>query len=159
MSKKWKVLISVLVAVVLLTLGGATTVMADEEPAPAPQTEPNGLLARVAGILGVAHEDLVNAFRQARQEMREECQATGNCTIRQENMNRFRERCEEKQPQFMEKRQQWMEKKPQMGERFRGNRTENQRNMRFRISQAIPGRQMVAVPEGWSGTISPQPVY
>ncbi len=73
MSKKVKVLVSVLVAVVLLTAGGITTVIAQEEPTPpAPETEARGLLARVADILGITQEDLANAFKQAQQEMREE---------------------------------------------------------------------------------------
>lgn len=74
MSKKVKVLVSVLVAVVLLAAGSTTIVMAQEEPAPeeTPQAEANGLLTRVAEILGIDEEDLVNAFNQARQEMRDE---------------------------------------------------------------------------------------
>ncbi len=98
MSKKLKVLISVLVAVVLLTAGSAATVLAQEEPTPTLEKSTNGLLAtrvepqielsesfgyvgdnmtvglltRVAEILGVSQEDLTNAFKQAQQEMREE---------------------------------------------------------------------------------------
>jgi hypothetical protein len=65
-----KVLVSVLVAVVLLTVGGVTMVMAQEkEPVqeePAPQLEGRtGLLARVADILDIPEEDLINAFGQA----------------------------------------------------------------------------------------------
>ncbi|MFC1974567.1 hypothetical protein ACFLVA_00965 [Chloroflexota bacterium] len=159
MSKKVKVLVSVLLAVVLLTVGGAATVMADEEPAPALQAEAKGLLARVAGILGVPHEDLVNAFRQARQEIREECQATENCTISQEKVSRFRERWTEKWQEWTGKRQQWMEKKQEMSQRFQGNGTGNKQNKHARISQAVRGRQMIAVPKGWDGSISPEPVY
>ena len=45
----------------------------EEEPTlPAPQAEAGCLLARVAGILDIPQEDLVNAFKQARQEMRGE---------------------------------------------------------------------------------------
>ena len=73
MSKKVKVIVSVLVAVVLLTVGGAATVMAkDESTATDNETGRKGLQARVAEILGVSEEELVNAFDQARQEMREE---------------------------------------------------------------------------------------
>lgn len=71
MSKKVKIIISALAVVLLLSLGATMTVMADEEPAPS--TEAGcGLLARVADILEIDEEDLVNAFRQARQEMLEE---------------------------------------------------------------------------------------
>lgn len=74
MSKKVKVLASALVAVALLAVAGTTIVMAQEETAPEEtlQAEANGLLTRVAEILGIGEEDLVNAFNQARQEMRDE---------------------------------------------------------------------------------------
>ncbi|MFC1903801.1 hypothetical protein ACFLXJ_06035 [Chloroflexota bacterium] len=72
MSKKMKVLVSVLVAVLLLTVGGTTLAMAQDEEEPAPQAEANGLLARVAEILNVPEADLVNAFEQARQEIVQE---------------------------------------------------------------------------------------
>ena len=70
MSKKVKVLVAGLVAVVLLTMGGAT-VMAQEGPAPSPEANaeevsPDDLLARVAEILGVPQEELINAFTEAK---------------------------------------------------------------------------------------------
>ena len=59
-----KVIVSVLVAILLLTVGATATVMAQEEPTPpAPQVEENGLLARVAEILDIPQEDLVNTFK------------------------------------------------------------------------------------------------
>ena len=73
MSKKIKVIISVLVAVVVLTVGGAATVMADGEATPPPEAGAGCLLARVAQILGIPQEDLTSAFEQAREEIREEC--------------------------------------------------------------------------------------
>ena len=98
MSRKVKVLVSVLVAAVLLTVGGATAAMAQGEPALAAEpgtkgylatgVEPRvgfgqssgnagdnmttGLLARVAEKLGITQEELVSAFKEAQQEMREE---------------------------------------------------------------------------------------
>ncbi len=74
MSKKVRVLISALVATLLLTIGSVTTVMAEgeEETTPPPEATANGLLERVAGILGIDEEDLSNAFEQARQEMCED---------------------------------------------------------------------------------------
>ncbi len=98
MFKRVKVFVSVLVAVVLLTAAGAAAVMAQEEPTLAPEVttkgrpaiglEPraelgksfgfvganmtNGLLSRVAGILGITQEELGNAFKQAKQEIKEE---------------------------------------------------------------------------------------
>lgn len=79
MSKKMKILASVLVAVLLLTVGGTTLAMAQEEEEPepqeeefTPQIEANALLTRVAEILGISEEELREAFHQARQEMMEE---------------------------------------------------------------------------------------
>jgi len=73
MSQKVKVLVSVLVVVILLTVGGTATVMAnDESTAIDDETGRKGLQARVAEILGVSEEELVNAFEQAQQEMRGE---------------------------------------------------------------------------------------
>ena len=74
MSKKVKVLISALVVALLLTVGGVTTVMAEgeEETTPAPETDAEGLLERVADILGIDQEDLIDAFKQAQQEMWDE---------------------------------------------------------------------------------------
>ena len=71
MSKKVKVLISVLVATLLLTVGGATMVMAEEEgeTTPPPEASAKGLLERVADILEIDQEDLINAFKQAQQEI------------------------------------------------------------------------------------------
>ncbi|MFC1941045.1 hypothetical protein ACFLWL_01355 [Chloroflexota bacterium] len=78
MSKKVKVLVAVLMAVVLLTVGGAATVMAQEETSlpqeasTANTTSPYGLLVRVADILGISQEELVGAFEEAQQELRQE---------------------------------------------------------------------------------------
>ena len=72
MSKRMKVLVSVLVAVLLLVASGTAIAMAQEEEEPAPPVESNGLLARVAEILDIPEEDLIDAFGQARQEMKEE---------------------------------------------------------------------------------------
>jgi cytoskeletal protein RodZ len=73
MSKKVKVLISILVAALLLTMGGITMVMAEgeEETTPPPETSAKGLLGRIADVLEIDQEDLINAFKQAQQEMKE----------------------------------------------------------------------------------------
>lgn len=70
MSKRVKILVSVVVVILLLTVGITATVMAHEEPMP--RAGAKGLLARVAGILDIPEEDLFNAFKQAQQEMRQE---------------------------------------------------------------------------------------
>ncbi len=74
MSKKVKVLISILVAALLLTMGGVTMVMAEgeEETTLPPEASKKGLLERVADILEIDQEDLIDAFKQAKQEMKEE---------------------------------------------------------------------------------------
>ena len=71
MSKKVKVLISVLVATLLLTVGATATVMAEgeEETTPPAEASAKGLLERVADILEIDKEDLIDAFKQAQQEM------------------------------------------------------------------------------------------
>jgi len=96
MSKKMKVLIAVLVAIITLTISGAVAVLAqeDEELEPegeelieetdetAPRVkffmstmESDGLLPRVAEILGISEEELSDAFAQAKQEiMAERCE-------------------------------------------------------------------------------------
>ena len=72
MSKRIKVFMAVLAAVLLLGMGGAAAVMADEDPDPTQETGGKGLLARVAQILEISQEDLSNAFKQAREEFRQE---------------------------------------------------------------------------------------
>ena len=74
MSKKVKVFISVLVVALLLTVGATATVMAEgeEETTPPPEASAKGLLERVADILEIDKEDLIDAFKQARQEIYEE---------------------------------------------------------------------------------------
>ena len=98
MSKKVKVLVSVLVAAVLLTVGGTATVMAQDEPTRTPEATTKGrlatgvgpqiefsksfgfvgdnmtagLLTRVADNLGVTEEELANAYKLAWQEMKKE---------------------------------------------------------------------------------------
>ena len=80
-----KVLVSVLVAILLLTVGGTTIALAqdDEELEEDELTteevegilldeESDNLLARVAEILGISEEELRDIFRQAREEVRDE---------------------------------------------------------------------------------------
>ena len=73
MSQKVKVLISALLVAVLLTVGTTATVLAeggDEDTTTVTEEESEeGFLNRLADILGIEKEDLINAFEQARQEM------------------------------------------------------------------------------------------
>ena len=133
MSRKIKVLISTLVAVLLLTVGGTAVVMANEEAVPEVHAGANITLARVAEILDIPPEELMRILKQAWQEMSEEWQTTGNCSsICQERVNRFKE-------QRMEKRQERTGNKQEMGTRFQGDRPEGQKTGRFRVSQAVRG--------------------
>ncbi|HEY83417.1 MAG TPA: hypothetical protein G4O01_09080 [Dehalococcoidia bacterium] len=87
MSRKMKLLSLVLVAMLLISVGGATVALAQEDEEAEPQEEqietevveeamptmaPGVLFGRVAEILGVSEEELKEAFIQARQEMMEE---------------------------------------------------------------------------------------
>ena len=76
MSKKVKVLISVLIIALLLTVGATATVMAEgeeEETTTPPEASAKSLLERVADILEIDKEDLIDAFKQAQQEMMGGC--------------------------------------------------------------------------------------
>ena len=85
MSKKVKVLVSMVAAIILLTAGGTTVAMANEEEAVAVPREwmNSPFLARVAEILDISTDNLTGAVTQAWQEMREEnlVQATGNVNM------------------------------------------------------------------------------
>ena len=78
MSKKVKILISALVVAALLTVGATATVLAEGEdededtPTVTEEEIEEGFLDRVADILGIEKEDLISAFKQARQEIYEE---------------------------------------------------------------------------------------
>lgn len=125
MSKKMKVLVAVLAAILLLSVGGTAMVIAqEEEPTPTPEAGANGLLARVADILGISQEELGNAFRQAQQEMRQETflrfldKAVAQERITQAEADEFLE---------------WWEQRPETCDRLL---------LRARIHQAIRSRQM-----------------
>ena len=74
MSKKMKILVSVLVAVLVFTIGGTTMALAqeDEEEELVTGVEANGLLSKIAEILDIPEDELREAFAQAREELREE---------------------------------------------------------------------------------------
>jgi len=125
MSKRMKVLVAVLAAILLLSVGGTAMVMAqEEEPTPTPEAGANGLLARVADILGISQDELGNAFRQAQQEMRQETflrfldKAVAQERITQAEADEFLE---------------WWEQRPETCDRLL---------LRARIHQATGSRQM-----------------
>ena len=108
MSKKAKVLVSLLVAILLMVAIPATMVMGQEdegEPTPAPQLRVrDAVLDKVAEILGISAEDLAAAFEQAMEEQREQIrtQATDNCSACPDCTEEPRERWAEKQEMWQE---------------------------------------------------------
>ena len=74
MSKKIKLLLAVTAAVVVLTVGGGVAVIASgTTTTPTTTTQSNPLLAKVAAILGnVTEQQLVDAFKQAREQVSQE---------------------------------------------------------------------------------------
>lgn len=68
MSKKWKILLAAVAAIVVLTVGGGAIAMADDETAPVS----NPLLARVAQLVGRNEAQLTDAFKAARLEVARE---------------------------------------------------------------------------------------
>jgi uncharacterized protein YehS (DUF1456 family) len=71
MSKKMKIILAVFLAV-LLTVGSVSVVMA-QTPTPTPTPTPTkGLLTRVAEILEIPEQTVVDAFKQAQKERQEE---------------------------------------------------------------------------------------
>jgi len=115
MSKKLWVAVSILLVLFVLVFGGGAIATADDEPV-VPSGKA-GILARVAEILGLTEEQLVNAFKQAWGEMKEEwrashnCTATDNRTFCKEKASRFREKLSEKQRKWAEKEKRWREKR------------------------------------------------
>lgn len=112
MSKRVKILVSVVAAILLLAVGTTAAVMAQEEPAP-PEEEANGLLARVADILDIPQEDLIDAFKQARQEIRQE--------IREKAVLRAIERAKEKgliNDEEADQILEWWEERPEVLDRI-----------------------------------------
>ena len=139
MSKKIKVIIGVLVAVLVMTFGGTAIAMADEEETqPALPAEPGvvagNYLSRVAEILDIPEEDLVNAFKQAWGEMPQGTQ------------NRFMERERRTQGQIDKTQEQNM-KREQVKQRIQDRA----------LNKAVRGRHMIAVSNGWQGQIPYQP--
>lgn len=133
MSKKMKVLVAVLMAILLLTVGGAAAVMADDESSSTSNvTSTNSLLARVADKLGITEEELANAFREARQEMREEAflsyldKAVEEGLINQEEADEIKE---------------WWVQRPEAFERLSPHRF---------LGKGLLGRHIFGAQRGWS---------
>ncbi len=132
MSKKIKILISALVMALLLTAGITATVAAQEPEDPSPEAGVCGLMARVAEILEIDEEGLTAAFKQAREELKEEA------------FSRRLERAVEKgcitQEEAEEVEDWWGQKPETLGPKLW---------QRAHIFQARRGKGMTAVPGGW----------
>ncbi len=75
MSKKVKIIIAVSLAALLLIVGVGIPVLADTTPTPTPPvaiTKQAGVLDRVAQILNISRDTLVNAMKQAAQELKDQ---------------------------------------------------------------------------------------
>ena len=73
MSRKMKIFIAAGLAVLLLVVGVAIPVMAEDTPTPTPPaaiTAGEGVLDRAAAILGVSKDTLTNAIKQAKEELK-----------------------------------------------------------------------------------------
>ena len=144
---KWNWLVAIISLALVLAMvglcgfsaGGAVTVMAQEKPTPTPEAGAKGCLARVAEILDIPQEDLVNAFKQAQQEMRQEAfiraldEAVEQERITQEEANQIKE---------------WWEQRPEVVDRPA---------LCARISRSICSRHMLAIHRGWDGQRPPRP--
>ena len=145
MPKKVKVLISVLVVALLLTVGGVTMVMAEgEEETTPPEAGAKGLLERVADILEIDKEDLIDAFKQAQQEIEAEAfinrlnQAVEEGLIIQEQADEILEWWSQRPDETI---REWWGQKPEVIEPGMVERA-----LRFRIS---PRFHMRNGPGGW----------
>lgn len=74
MSKKIKIMLAVVAAVVVLAVRGGVVAMANGTTTPTDSAKSNQLLARVAAILGngITEQTLTDAFKQAREETAKE---------------------------------------------------------------------------------------
>ncbi len=167
MSKKGKVMVAVMVAVLLVT-GLATAVMAQPEKTSGALTAGmnSPVLTRLAEILGITSEQLTEAFQQAWQDVRGENatanQAAKRLRIREEKAERIKEQLMEKQQARLEKSDEAFQKIVDKGldkglinegEALEIRQWWSERPVALdklvpRIAPAARGKQMTAVPRG-----------
>ena len=108
--KKISLLIPALAIIFLLTVGATAMVLAQDESLPPPKANGGGLMAKVAAILDIPQDDLVGAFKQAKQETQREAfdraldEAVGKGIITGSEATEIRE---------------WQEQKPEAFDRFK----------------------------------------
>jgi len=164
MSKKAKILVSMLLVLILTLAVPTAMVMAQEdESTTAPLA--GQFFARVAEILGFDQEELENAFEQAREEMREEAPGwcTGNVTasrikerlvnrqqVRQMLREEITNRCTANatSQERLECIQEQLQNRQQLQDEILDRPAP-----RARLFKAMRGRHMMAVPDGWSGGV------
>ncbi|MFC1914167.1 hypothetical protein ACFLXF_02720 [Chloroflexota bacterium] len=144
MSKKMKVIMAMLMAVLLLAALPAAVVLAQDEPEAEAVPElwtggagMEGLVARMAEILDIPQEKLVAAFEQARQEARED----GICLNDEGD-------CEGCGERYAERRMNALHKQEAQG---------NRSLQRARVSQGARNRQMISAHRGWQESVPNQP--
>jgi len=109
MPKKISLLIPALAVIFLLTVG-ATAIVLAQDGSPPPKANGGGHMAKVAAILDIPQDDLVGAFKQAKQEMQQEAfdraldGAVGKGIITESEAAEIRE---------------WQEQKPEAFDRFK----------------------------------------
>lgn len=198
MSKKMKVLIAVLVAIITLTVSGAVAVLAQEDEELEPEDEElieetdeilprvkffmatmesDGLLSRVAEILGISEAELSDAFAQAKQEMMAERWEKAFFMMRPQpepltnngwkGFEGIKRNIQQRLKEFRkpELRMEMLEKAIEEGliteenadeiKAWTGNKPAalNQMSPKPRIMKAVRGRQSFAVHEGWQGPL------
>ncbi|MFC2072889.1 hypothetical protein ACFLUU_09405 [Chloroflexota bacterium] len=120
MSKMVKVLVSVLVTVVLLTVGGTARVVLAADNGD--DSQPKTLLARVAEILGIDQQNVEDAFAQAQSEMRDEAldsylqNMVGEGKITQEEADQYKAWLQARPDMepYRQQLQEWQEASPDM---------------------------------------------
>ena len=169
MSKKAKVLISMLLVLILTLAVPTAMVMAQEEEGDATASRAGQLFARVAEILGFDQAELENAFEQARAEMREEApdwyteNVTASCIEeRLVNRQQVRQMLREEMangctgnvsPQEMlECIQEQLQNRQQIREQLQDEILDRPAP-RARLFKAMRGRHVIAVPDEWSGGV------
>ncbi len=112
MSRRLKILIGVLVAVLVLTLGATAIAFADNaKTAATDNTSPkSAFLDRIAQILNIDKQTLLNAFNQAQQEMRSDNQTRERKGLTEEQKEKVREKLEQMKEKMGELREQNQQK-------------------------------------------------
>ncbi len=122
MSKKVKILVSVLAVVVLLAVGGAAAVTAQEGASANATASGKTLLARVAAILGIDQQKVEDAFAQAQREIRDEALGSylqklveqGKITQEQADQYKAWRQSSPDMSQYQQQLKEWQQARPQI---------------------------------------------